>query len=308
MPKSSNWPEILRKSADRCAFHEICTKRTFQAVRSTFWPNPRFCPARCQNRQTGLKFCANRRNGALFMKFVQNARFRPCAARFGQIQDFARRQMPKSSNWPEILRKSADRCAFHEICTKRTFQAVRSTFWPNPRFCPARCQNRQTGLKFCANRRIGALFMKDFAPPDCTKSRTFQARQAVAQHVLAKSNFLPRQMPKSSNWPEILRKSADRCAFHEICTKRTFQAVRSTFWPNPRFCRRQMPKSSKAVALKLFAPPDAKIAQFRRIGALFMKFVQNARFRPCAARFGQIQLFAPPDAKIVKSSNSVRFS
>ena len=265
MPKSSNWPEILRKSADRCAFHEICTKRTFQAVRSTFWPNPTFCPARCQNRQTGLKFCANRRIGALFMKFVQNARFRPCAARFGQIQLFAppdakivpaiggcqNRQTgtelfcQMQNRRPEILRKSADRCAFHEICTKRTFQAVRSTFWPNP-----------------------------------STKRTFQA-------VLPR---FCRQMPKSSNWPEILRKSADRCAFHEICTKRTFQAVRSTFWPNPTFCPARC--QNRQTGLKFCAN--------RRIGALFMKFVQNARFRPCAARFGQIQLFAPPDAKIVK--------
>ena len=242
MPKSSNWPEILRKSADRCAFHENLYKTHVSGRAQHVLAKSNFLP----------------------------------------------RQMPKSSNWPEILRKSADRCAFHEICTKRTFQAVRSTFWPNPSFCPARCQNRQTGLKFCANRRIGALFMHVSGRAQHVLYKTHVSGRA--QHVLAKSKILPRQMPKSSNWPEILRKSADRCAFHEICTKRTFQAVRSTFWPNPSFCPARC--QNRQTGLKFCAN--------RRIGALFMKFVQNARFRPCAARFGQIQLFAPPDAKIVK--------
>ena len=38
-----------------------------------------------KNRHTGLKFSSKRENSALSMKIVQNAPFRSCAARFGQI-------------------------------------------------------------------------------------------------------------------------------------------------------------------------------------------------------------------------------
>ena len=54
-------------------------------MRSTFWPN-RICERQSfQNRHTGLKLSTKRENSALSMKIVQNACFRSCAARFGQI-------------------------------------------------------------------------------------------------------------------------------------------------------------------------------------------------------------------------------
>ena len=54
-------------------------------MRSTFWPN-RICERQsCQNRHIGLKLSSKRENSALFMKIAQNALFRSCAARFGQI-------------------------------------------------------------------------------------------------------------------------------------------------------------------------------------------------------------------------------
>ena len=83
--RSSPWPQILSKTGKQCAFHENCTKRSFQVIRSTFWPNRILERQSCQNRHTGLKFSPKRGNSALFMKIVQNARFRSCAARFGQI-------------------------------------------------------------------------------------------------------------------------------------------------------------------------------------------------------------------------------
>ena len=66
-------------------FYENCTKRSFQVMRSTFWPNRIFERQSSQNRQTGLKFSPNRENSALLITIVQNALFRSCAARFGQI-------------------------------------------------------------------------------------------------------------------------------------------------------------------------------------------------------------------------------
>ena len=85
LSKSSHWPQILFKKKKLCAFHENCTKRSFQVMRGTFWPNRIFERQSCQNRHTGLKFSLKRENSALFMKIVQNALFRSCIARFGQI-------------------------------------------------------------------------------------------------------------------------------------------------------------------------------------------------------------------------------
>ena len=83
--KSWNSPQSLFKTEKQCAFHENWTKRSFQVVRNTFWPNRIFERQSSQNRHTGRKFSPKRENSALFMKIVQNARFRSCAARFGQI-------------------------------------------------------------------------------------------------------------------------------------------------------------------------------------------------------------------------------
>ena len=89
LSKSSHWPQILSKTRKECAFYENCTKRSFQVMRSTFWRNRILKRQSCQNRHTGLKFSPKRGNSALFMKIVQNARFRSCAARFGQIAFFS---------------------------------------------------------------------------------------------------------------------------------------------------------------------------------------------------------------------------
>ena len=83
--KSSNRPQILFKKGKQCDLHENCTKRSFQLMRSTFWPNRIFERQSSQNRHTGLKFSSKRKNSALSIKIVQNALFRTCAARFGQI-------------------------------------------------------------------------------------------------------------------------------------------------------------------------------------------------------------------------------
>ena len=54
-------------------------------MRSTVWLNRIFEHQSSQNGHTGLKFSPKRENCALFMKIVQNAHFRSCAARFGHI-------------------------------------------------------------------------------------------------------------------------------------------------------------------------------------------------------------------------------
>ena len=326
-------------------------------MRSTFWPKRIFKRQSCQNRHTGLKFSPKRENSALFMKIVQNALFRSCAARFAQIafvsvkvvkivtlawkarqngkrvrflwklyktlvsghaqhvlakSHFRASKLSKSSHRPQILSKTGKQCAFHENCTKRSFQVMRSTFWRNRILKRQSCQNRHTGLKFSPKRGNSALFMKIVQN---ARFRSCAARfgqiafwsvkvvkivplalnslqngervrfswklyktlvSGHPRHVLAKSHFRASKLSKSSHWPEKLVKTGKQCAFHKNCTKRAFQVMRSTFWPNRIFKRHSCQNR----------PTGLKFSPNRGNSALFMKIGQNALFRSCAARFG----------------------
>ena len=174
--KSSHWPEILFETGKQCAFHENCTKRSFQVMRSTFWPNLLLNPQSSQNHHTGLKFSSKRQNSALSINIVQNALFRSCAARFGQI-------------------------AFLSV---KVFKIV-TLAWNS-------LQNGKT-VRF-----LWKLYKTLFS--------------GHAEHVLAESHFWAWKFSKSSHWSEILSKKRKRGAFYKNCTKRSFQVMRSTFWPN----------------------------------------------------------------------------
>ena len=241
-------------------------------MRSTFWPNRIFKRQSSHNRHTGLKFDSKRENSALSMKVVQNALFRSCAARFSLIA-FLSKELSKSSHWPQILSKKAKQCAFHENCTKRSFQVMRSTFWPNRILERQSSQNRHTCLKFSPKRENNALSMKivQNAPFRSWAARfgqiallsvkvvkivklasnSIQNGKTVrfpwkfyktlfsghAQHVLAKSHFWESKFSQSSHWREICFKTGKQRAFHESCTKRSFKIMRRTFWPNLIFER-----------------------------------------------------------------------
>ena len=223
-------------------------------------------------------------------------------------------KLSKSSHWPGMLFKTGKQCAFHENCTKRSFHVMRSTFWPNRIFKRQSCQNCLTGLKFSPKRENSVLFMKIVQNARFTSCaarfgqiafmgvkvvkivtlalNSLQNGERVrfswkvyktlfsgdTQHVLAKSHFWASKLSKSSHWPEILFKRGKQSAFNENCTKRAFQVMRSTFWPNRIFERQSC--QNRHTSLK-FSPK-------RGNSALFMKIVQNARFRSCAAHFGQI--------------------
>ena len=203
--KSLHWPEKLFKTGKQCAFHENCTKRSFQVMRRRFCPNRIFEGQTSQNRYTCLKFSSKRENSALSMKIVQNALFRSCAARFRQIEfvsvkvvktvTLASNSLQKgktvrfswklcktlfsghaqhvltkshflawkfSKSWvsPQSLFKTEKQCAFHENWTKRSFQVIRNTFWPNRIFERQSSQNSHTGLKFSPKQESSALSMK----------------------------------------------------------------------------------------------------------------------------------------------------
>ena len=266
--KSWNWPQIFAKTGKQCAFHENCTKRSYQVMGSTFWPNRILERQSFQNRHADLKFSRKRENSAPSMKIVQEALFRSCAARFGEIA----------------------------FLSGKVFKIVKLA-WNS-------LQNRKT-VRF---RR--KLYKTRFS--------------GHAQHVLAKSDFWAPKFSKSWNWPQIFAKTGKQCAFHENCTKRSFQVMRSTFWPNLIFKRQSSQNretgrkfSSKRIKQCAFHEScitrsfqvmrskfwpnrilERQSSQNRHAGLKFsrkrensapsMKIVQNALFRSCAARFGQI--------------------
>ena len=208
-------------------------------MRSTFWPNRIFEHQSSQNRHTGLKFSSKRQNLSLSMKIVQNALFRSCAARFGQI-------------------------AFRRVKVVKIVTRASNSL-----------QKGKT-LHFSWK-----LYKFPFSGHE--------------QHLLAKSHFQGSNFSKSLHLSQSLFKTGKQCAFHENCTKRSFQVMRSTFWPNRIFERQS--SQNRQTGLKLSSK--------RENSALSMKIVQNARFRSCAARFGQIAFLSIKVLKIVTlASNS----
>ena len=140
---------------------------------STFLPNRILERHSCQNRHTGLKLSSKRENSALSMKIGQNALFRSCAARFGQIE----------------------------------FVSVKVV-----KFVTLAWNSRQNGKSV---RFSWKLYKTLFS--------------GHAQHALAKSNWWASNFSKSLHLSQILFKTGKQCAFHENCTKRSFQVMRSTF-------------------------------------------------------------------------------
>ena len=148
-----------------------------------------------------------------------------------------------------------------------------SRFWPNRTRERQSSQNRHTGVKFSSKQENSALFRKivqnclfrscgarfgqiAFVSVKVLKIVTvgwnsLQNGKTVrflwklykthfsghGKHVLAKSHLWASKFSKSSHWPEILANTGKQGAFHENCTKGSFQVMRSTFWPNRIFER-----------------------------------------------------------------------
>ena len=208
-------------------------------MRSTFWPNRIFERQSFQRRHTSLKVSSKRENGAFTMKIVQNALFRSCAARCGQI-------------------------AFVSV---KVFKTVMRA-WNS-------AQNGKTVLF------LWKLYKTLFS--------------GHAEHVLPKLHFGASKFSKSWNWPQIPFKTEKQFAYHENCTKRSFQVMRNKFCPN-RICERHSCQNTHV---------GWKFSLKRGNSALSMKIVQNALFRSCAARYGQIAFWSVKVFKIVMASNSL---
>ena len=134
-------------------------KTLFSGHASTISPNRIFERQSSQNRHTGLKFSSKRENCALFMKNVQNALFRSCVARFGEIA-FLSVKVVKIVMLASNSLKKEKTVRFSWKLYKTLFSGHASTIWPNRIFERQSCQNRHTGLKFCSKRENCALFIK----------------------------------------------------------------------------------------------------------------------------------------------------
>ena len=204
---------------------------------------------------------------------------------------------------------------------------MRSTFWPNRILERQSSQNREIRLKFFSKRENSALSMKivqnalfrscasTFWPNRILERQSSQNREhwpqilfqngktvalsmkivqnalfrSCAEHVLPKSHLERQSSQNRHTGLKFSSKREKQCAFHENSTKRSFQVMRSTFWPN-RICERQV--------LKIVTLASNSLSKWEN-SALFMKIVQNALFRSCAARFGQIAFWSVKVLKIV---------
>ena len=226
-PNSSHWPEILAKSGKKCGFHENCTQRSFQVIRSTFCPNRIFERQSFQRRHTSLKVSSNRENGAFTMKIVQNALFRSCAARCGPIAfvsvktlkivtlDSNSRQKVKGVSFPWKFYKTLVSGHAQTVLAKSYFWASKfsnSSHWPEIL--------AKTG-KQCAFHENGTKRFLQVMRSTFSSNRVLERQSSQNRHTGLK--FSPKR-----------EKSA---LFYENCTKRSFQVMRSTFWPN-RICER----------------------------------------------------------------------
>ena len=261
---------------------------SFQVMRSTFWPNRIFERQSFQRRHTSLKVCSKRKKGGFTMKTVQNALFRSCAARFGQI------------GFVSVKVFKIVKLAWNALQTGKTVHLpwkLYKTISPKRENSALVIEIVQSAFfRSCAARFGQIAFFSVNVFKDVTlASRSLQNGKMVrfpwklyktlfsgyAQHVLAKSHLWASKFWKSWNWPEMLFKPEKQCALHENCTKRSFHVTRSTFWPNRIFER----QSSQNCETGL------KRSSNRENSASSMKIVETPLFRSCGARFGQIAFF-----------------
>ena len=189
-------------------------------AKSQFWPS------KFSKTSPWPEILLKKGNSALFIKIVQNADFRSCGARFGQIA-FLSVKFLKIVKWPGILAKRGNSTLIK--IKKRSFQVIRSTFCPNGIFWASKFSKSSHWPQTLYKTEKQRAFYEN-----CTK-RSFQVRRST---FWPNQIFERQKLSKSSQWPEILAKTGKQYPFHQNYTKRSFQVMRSTFWPN-RILERQ---------------------------------------------------------------------
>ena len=266
------------------------------------------------------------------MKIVQNALFRSCGTRFAQIAFWSVKVL-------KIVKLASNSLQNGKI-VRLPSKLYKTLFWGHAQHVLAKSHLRASMFsKIVTLASNSSQYGKTVRSSWKLYKTHFSGH---AQHVLAKSHFGATKFSKSSHWPNILFKTGKQCAFYKNCTRRSFQVMRSTFWPN-RSCERQISqnrhtffqilfKTGKQCALhqnctkrpfqvmrSTFWPnrilerqsfqnchAGFKFCSKWENSALSMKTVQNALFRSCGARFAQIAFWSGEVLKIVKlASNSL---
>ena len=190
----------------------------------------------------------------------------------------------KSSHWPKILLKTGKQCALHENCTNALFRSSAARFG----------QIAFLSVKFLKIVKLASNSHQNRKTVRSSWKLYKTLFSGHAQHVLAKSHFGASKFSKSSHWPQILAKTGKQCAFHQNYTKRSFQVMRSTFWPNLVLEGQSFQNRHAGL----------KFSSKRENSALSIKIVQNALFKSCGTRFGEIAFWSVKVLKIVKLASN----
>ena len=159
------------------------------------------------------------------MRIAQNALFRSCGARFGKIAFLSVKVL-------KIVTLALNSLP-DEITARFPWKLYKTLFSGHAQHVLAKSQVKL--LKIVTLGSNSRQNGKTVRFPWILYKTLFSGH---AQHVLAKSHFWAAKVSQSSHWPDILSKNGKQYAFHEYCTKRSFQVMRSTFWPN-RIIERQ---------------------------------------------------------------------
>ena len=264
-------------------------------MRSTFWLNRIVERQSCQNRQTGLKLSSKRENSALFMKIVQNALFRSCAARFDQIAFLSIKVLKivtlastsgenfKTVRFAGKLHKTLFSGHAQHVLAKSQFWASKlskSLHWP-------RILSKKG--KQCAFHEIITKRSLQVMSSTFWANRIFERQSCQNRHTGLKFSSKRKNSALSIKFVQnvLLRSRAAR--FGQI----TFVSV----------------KVVKIVTLASNSLEKGKTVRYSLI------FIKNALFRSWAARFGQIAFLSVKVVTIVtlawnslQNGKTVRFS
>ena len=266
------------KKGKECAFYKNCTKRSFQLMRRTLWPNRIVERQRSQNRETGLKFSSKQENSALSMKIVQNALFRACAACFGQIA-FLTVKVLKILTMAWISIQKAKTVRFSLKLFKTLFSGHAEHVLAKSHFWASISQNRDTGMKISSKRENSALFMNNVKDALVRSCAARLGQIAVLTVKVLKNVTLA--------WNSF--KEGKTVHFSLKLYKTLFSGhaehvlAQSHFW----------------ASISQNRETGLKFSWKQENSGLFMKIVKDALFSSCGARFVQMAFLGIKVLKIV---------
>ena len=226
-------------------------------MRSTFWPNRIFERQSCHNRHTRLKFASKRENSALSMKVVQNALFRSCAARFGQIA-FLNVKVFKivTLAWNSLKKRKTVR--FSWKLYKTLFSGHAEQVLGKSHLWASKFSQSSHSPEICFRTRKQRAFHEN------STKRSFQ----VMRSTFCPNRICERQSSQDRHTGLKFSSKRETVRFPWKLTKRPFQVLRSTFWPNC-ICERQSSQDRHT---------GLKFSSKRGNSALSMKIVQTKRY------------------------------